>query len=182
MPFDGVSKVSNHCLSQSFFFLIVWDDRQSQAGDRWQPHAREDTLLQYGRLLHQWTHALMMSIEGQGTTYRFPLTGNDKVRLQNLKAALKNNKQGQSIEALHDLFKHIFYPGLTIGGSKWSSTIECLMALHNLKEDGNFKAPSQVTQMYAQIHYHIRGTILYEAMRNKGNFDDDLERWVSSLG
>jgi hypothetical protein len=153
-------------------------NRTTQAGDRWQSHAREETIVAYGRLLHRWTHALMMSIEGPAIPYRFPLLSSDQDRLDKLKTSLQNNKQEDAIEALHDVFKHIFYPRPLIGGSKWSSIIECLWALHSLQEDGNFKPPVQVTGMFAQTHYHIRGSILYEGMRNKSDFDDDLEKQV----
>jgi hypothetical protein len=120
----------------------------------------------------------MTSIEGAGTEYQFPLSQDDLARLGRLKNALTKSKTNDAIEALHDLFKHIFYPrsfpGSTENLSKWNSPFECLMAVYNLKEDGNFNAAKDVTQMFAQIHYHIRGSILYEAVRHKAKFDHNL--------
>lgn len=120
----------------------------------------------------------MLSMESPDTHYRFPLSDDDTARLVHLKTCLQQQKKTDAINALHDVFKHIFYPRPFTGPiedySKFSNPIECLMAVYNLKDDGNFRQASEVTQMFAQIHYHIRGSILYEAMRHKADFDHDL--------
>ena len=57
--------------------------------------------------------------------------------------------------------------------SKWDDVLECLIAVYCLREDGNFKAPQDVTQIFAQLHYHIRGATLYEAMLHLEDHDYD---------
>lgn len=156
--------------------------RTKQAGEVWQTLQKEESINEYGRLLHKWTHALMMSIEGATTDYHFPLTDTDITRLALLKNALKQKKADKALEALHDVFKHIFYPRSLPHPmpdfSKFNNPIECLMALSNIRDDGNFKQATDVTQMFAQIHYHMRGSMLFEGTRHAGEFDNDLARQV----
>ena len=73
-----------------------------------------------------------------------------------------------ALRAFHDFFKHFLL--ITTDSTndediKWSNVLECLMAIYTLQEDGNFWQPSGVSQMFATLHYHIRGAIVYEAMR-----------------
>ena len=73
-----------------------------------------------------------------------------------------------ALRAFHDFFKHFLL--ITTDSTndediKWSNVLECLMAIYALQEDGNFRQPSGVSQMFATLHYHIRGAIVYEAMR-----------------
>lgn len=48
------------------------------------------------------------------------------------------------------------------------------MALHSLQKDGNFKPPHQVTQLFAQLHYHICGVMLYEEIHTADDFGSNV--------
>jgi len=41
--------------------------------------------------------------------------------------------------------------------------MECFFALYVLQEDGTFRAGDGMTQVFAQLFYLIRSTILYQA-------------------
>ena len=130
----------------------------------------DDTLIKYSILLHQWTHAILLSIDGHDSGYQFPLTEDDLARASTLKDGLQQSPRTLHIEAFHMFIKPFMYPKLE-GRSdgpytKWDDVFECLFALSTLREDGNFQHASQVTQMFAKMKYFIRCTILYEAMRN----------------
>jgi len=56
----------------------------------------------------------------------------------------------------------------------WNEPLEGFMALHNLQEDGNFKPANMVTQLFAQLHYHIRGTMVYEGDWTVKDFDNNI--------
>jgi hypothetical protein len=46
----------------------------------------------------------------------------------------------------------------------WNIPIERFLALYSLEEDGSFKAAEKLTKLFAALHYHIRGVILYEVV------------------
>ena len=72
-----------------------------------------------------------------------------------------------ALRVFHDFFKHFLLvttDSTTDEDIKWSNVLECLMAIYALQEDGNFRQPSGVSQMFAALHYHIRGAIVYEAL------------------
>ena len=130
----------------------------------------DDTLIKYSVLLHQWSHAILLSIDGHESGYKFPLTEDDLVRASKLKDALQQSPKSLHIEVFHLFIKPFMYPkmeGRSLGSyTKWDDVFECLFALSTLREDGNFQPASQVTQMFAKMKYFIRSAILYEAMRN----------------
>lgn len=91
-------------------------------------------------------------------------------------------KEGSDLAvlALHEFVKpfllSVAYDGDIEDYSKWSDPIECLLALHFLQQDGNFRQPKDVTQTFAHLSYHIRGAMLYEAHLIKATFNNDLAK------
>lgn len=124
--------------------------------------------------MHQWIHAFISTLDNNHPShYIFPATCDQKQLGQDLKLALGLPPDQHGLSILHQLVKSILLAQPVKQGcySKWNSMVECMLAISALKEDGNFKQPHQVTQMFAQLAYLIRGTILYEALENIENFN-----------
>jgi len=70
--------------------------------------------------------------------------------------------------AFHTFIKPFLYPlsadSPYIANSKWSDPLECFLALYCLLTGGIFKKVQVVTQIFAQLHYHIRATTLYHGL------------------
>lgn len=146
--------------------------------------ANDTTLNIYGRLLHQWLHAFILTLNNDHpSSYVLPATAYQKQLAQDLKIALKSPESYHGLSILHQLVKSILLAQPVDNGihSKWGLMVECLLAISALKEDGNFKQPHEVTQMFAQLAYLIRGTILYEAMDNKKNFKENAYESVFEI-
>jgi hypothetical protein len=133
------------------------------------PLQEGDGFVDYSRLLHHWTHAMLITIEHEDSVYKFPLRDEDLVRAAKLKEALKGDPRTIPIDAFHNFIKPLLYPkttGRPEGDySRWDDPFECLFALSALREDGWFKPANLITQTYAQMKYHIRGAILYEGFK-----------------
>lgn len=121
-------------------------------------------------LLHQWTHAILLTIEGHESGYKFPLTNDNLNRASILKDALQQSPNAPHIDVFHDFIKPFIYPKLEGRSNgpytKWDDVFECLFALSALHEDGNFQLASLVTPMFAKMKYFIRSTILYQAIKH----------------
>ncbi|KJA17084.1 hypothetical protein HYPSUDRAFT_146917, partial [Hypholoma sublateritium FD-334 SS-4] len=164
--------------------LLMECPRTSQHGEFWQVLANDQSLRDYGRLLHQWIHALITSLDSQHSThYSFPFSEEQKELAEKLKLLLISTPGDNHLLVFHELVKSILliHPTESAHCSKWKSIFECLLAISGLKEDGNFKQPREVTQMFAQIAYLIRSSILYEATMNIDRFDGNLYRAVENV-
>ena len=146
--------------------------RTTQNGEHWIPLG-DESLIKYSCLLHQWSHAILLSISGHESGYKFPLTEGDLDKAAKLKDALQQSPKLLHIEVFHDFIMPFMYPkveGRSNGPyTKWDDVFECLFAISALREDGNFEAANQVTQMFAKMVYFIRTTMLYEGVRNDNN-------------
>ena len=142
--------------------------RTTQNGQHWIPLG-DDTLSKYGTLLHQWTHAILLTVDNHDSGYKFPLTEGDIHRAQMLKDALQQSPKRLHIEVFHNFIMPFMYPKIEDRSpgpfTKWDDVFECLFAVSALREDGNFQPANHVTQMFAKMKYFVRCTILYEAMR-----------------
>lgn len=129
--------------------------------------------MKYSALLHQWTHAILLTVEGHESGYQFPLTDDDYQRASKLKDALQQSPKELHLEVFHDFIKPFMYPkveGRSPGPfSKWDDVFECLFALSALRDDGNFQPAGLVTQMFAKMEYFIRNSMLYEGTRQEGS-------------
>jgi Orsellinic acid/F9775 biosynthesis cluster protein D len=155
--------------------------RLTQHGKLWQPLVNERSIANYATTLQRWVHAILATLEKNDTSgYTFPLTPQDVLNAKALKAALQADDTEATVVKLHRFLKPLLYPldrSVHIPGhefSKWDEPLECVQALTNLRPDGLFKEPRDVTQMYAQIAYHIRAAILYEGHLQVANFGGDL--------
>jgi hypothetical protein len=136
----------------------------------------EGSYYAYGHSLHQLALCILSSLDGHD--YQFPIGDADRERGLALTEGLRAEPTQTHVELLHSFILPILYGRdlLTIEDdhSKWIEPLEGFMALHNLQEDGNFKPPNMVTQLFAQLHYHIRGTMLYEAHRTVKDFGNNI--------
>lgn len=149
--------------------MLIKFIRTTQNGEHWVP-LEEDKLTTYAIILHQWTHAILLTIPGHDSGYKFPLTEDDLDRASTLKDALQQSPKLLHIEVFHNFIKPFMYPkveGRSPGPyTKWDDVSECLFALSSLNEDGNFKPAGIVTPIFAKMKYFIRNTILYQGIQH----------------
>ncbi|KIM38448.1 hypothetical protein M413DRAFT_75856, partial [Hebeloma cylindrosporum] len=148
--------------------ILMECPRLTQNSDHW-IILPEKTIEVYARLLHQWTHAIMLTLEGHESGYTFPLTDEDKSNAMALREALRADSTDLPIDTFHVFIKPLLYPknhGLVPGSySKFNEPFECFYALRALRDDGNFQPADMVTQTFAKFKYFIRGTVLYEGLK-----------------
>ena len=84
--------------------------RTTQYGIPWQPLLNDNSLQQYGRLLHHWTHAILVSLDGHELQYIFPLTDSHKELAEALLAVLKGGSETEAVMAFHSFI----YPVLCV--------------------------------------------------------------------
>jgi len=121
---------------------------------------------------------ILLTIDGPDVLYEFPITKDDIERGNTLVEKLKADPGKPHVSEFHSFILPILY-GRDLQASdndysKWNEPIEGFMALHNLQEDGNFKPPNLVTQLFAHLHYHIRGAMLYEGERTVKDFGNNI--------
>ncbi|KAF8953855.1 hypothetical protein BDZ97DRAFT_1767074 [Flammula alnicola] len=165
--------------------LLMECPRPTQHGEWWQTLSDNVTLAKYAKLLHRWTHAVIVSMNSHPSAYQFPLTDEIRDHAKTLTDILKSTSLEGGIDAFHDFIKPIFYPKDRSEDdddeySKWDETFECLIAIDALREDGNFKAAHEITVIFAQFFYHLRGIVLYQGLRNKFNFGNNAYKSVES--
>lgn len=106
------------------------------------------------------------------------MTDDHREKALQLKAILQSPSREGAIDAFHDFIKPVLYVPATRASmrnfSKWNNLVECLLAISALREDGSFRPAENVTQMFAQLVYHIRGAILYEGCRNVEAFEGNI--------
>jgi hypothetical protein len=131
----------------------------------------------YCHTLHQFSLAVLLTLDTHdSSSYSFPLTEDDRSRGRTLIEKLKSKES--CLSTFHSFILPLLYARDLQASendySKWNEPLEGFMALHNLQEDGNFKPPHQVTQLFAHLHYHIRGTMLYEGDRTVKDFGNNI--------
>ena len=150
----------------SFSFFLA--HRLTQKSDFWIP-LPENTVESYARLLHQWTHAVLVTLGGHASGFIFPLTDEDENHALALKDALISHPNSLHIDLFHEFIKPLLYPKdhSTVSGpySKFNEPFECFYALTALRDDGNFQPARLVTQVFAKMEYFIRSTILYQGLK-----------------
>jgi len=156
------------CIDAPCSGVIIF--RVTQIDKEWILLEENKTLTAYARLLHQWTYAILVTIEGHESGYQFPLTLGDLERAANLKSGLQGDANVVLFDVFHDFIKPLLYPkqaGLRPEGdySKWDDPLECMYAIAALRHDGTFQPAENVTGTFAMIKYHWRGAALYQAFR-----------------
>lgn len=126
----------------------------------------------------QFINSLLLTLQKDPPTdYQFPLDS-DQVQCGLRLIDILNNGKGDAIEAIHQFSLCFLAPRNLEDNmdnySKWDDPLECLIAIHCLNEDGNFKRPHEVTQLFAKVKYFIRGATLLEGIRNKEQFNNDI--------
>jgi len=122
--------------------------------------------------------AVLLTIkDGYASSYRFPLDTDDRARGKALTERLQEVSGSLPIDELHDFVRPFLYPKPTSAlgeeSSKWKNVIECFFAIDTLRDDGNFKAAHEVTQMFAISHNHIRGAMLYHGLKRTLSENDN---------
>ena len=110
--------------------------------------------------------------------YQFPITDADWERGTALIKVLKAEPTKSHVPLFHSFILPILYGRdlMTIEDdyTKWNEPLEGFIALHNLQEDGNFKPPNMVTQLFVHLHYHICGAMLYEGYWMVKDFGNNI--------
>lgn len=175
----------------------------AKSGLNWQPLEHKESLQSYGRLLHQWTHAIFVSMskvdvesedgdDYKRSSYQLPFTEADCERAHALQAAVENSaanledesqpdKEIAAVTAFYKFIKPFLYPkDRSVSErpfSKWDDVFECLIALSALQLGGTFRAAKDATQIFAKLIYHIWSTIIYEAYENQREFGQNIYKW-----
>ena len=156
--------------------------RQIQGGAYWIPLDNDASLETYARFLHSFLHAVLTSLHGHHSKWKFPLTFDDIVRgdlLLKLLDDLDEDKMTTAaVDGLHTFLKPFLYPrnldNDTGDSNKWDDVFECVIAIYALQDNSSFKVAKDVTQIFAIMHYHVRGAILYQGHRNLAQFSNNL--------
>jgi len=163
-------------------FPIDHCPRNPREGDYYKPLSDEGSYYVYSHSLHQFCLAILLTVQDDTLPYQFPLSDDDRERGRKLIDELKLTSDECPIATFHSFILPLLYPrdlqAADRDYSKWNEPLEGFMALHNLQEDGNFKPPHLVTQLFAHLHYHIRGTMLYEGVRTVENFGNNIYKLV----
>ena len=88
----------------------------------------DETLFRYSILLHQWTHVILLTIDGHDSDYKFSLTEDDLNRASILKKALQQSPTTFHIDIFHNFIKPFRYPkcqGQSEGSyTKWNNVVQ----------------------------------------------------------
>jgi hypothetical protein len=118
----------------------------------------------------------LTTLFNNGSDYKFPLSpATIRIGKALLKDLKSNVADSYTLSKLHALVYPCFSVRQSTGEySKWNDTLECFMALHALKADGNFENGGDLTQFFANLKYLTRSIQLYEAVKNLEAFDNDI--------
>lgn len=171
-----LKEVRTHANNTTLNIRSLLMTRQASTASRsyWQPHLSDETIDSYAALLHHFSIGVLRSHKGHQSGYKFPLTDADKQNANHLWSLLEHEndvKYPEAIDAFHNFFKPFLYPRNLQSGSKWEEVIECMLAVYCLEGKGIFKKASNITPIFAKLHYHIRGAIFYEGYKNRHNFE-----------
>jgi hypothetical protein len=121
------------------------------------------------------------------TTYKFPLSDLEKLEVQRFADKLnekvpadgnaKARFQAQQVDDFH-AFVALFFlvreatnPPPVPSAGKYDGVLECFCAVQSVREDGLLESPNITAQLFAHLKYLIRGILLCEADKRKGNFN-----------
>ncbi|EPQ50109.1 hypothetical protein GLOTRDRAFT_24787, partial [Gloeophyllum trabeum ATCC 11539] len=139
----------------------------------------DTTLRKYSVPLRSFAQAILLSLQSHKSGYTFPLGEEDIERAHHLQDSL-DTPTDDGVTVFHEFI----YPFLSrsidsTSDNKWSSALECFLAVYSLLPDGIHKRASDMTQPLAMFEYHCRGATLYEAHRQQSEFGNDLFKSVT---
>lgn len=121
------------------------------------------TIGNYAHFLAQFTAGLIRAqLGGLQTSYALPLTAAHRAAIRAYLATLSS--ETIDLDAFHAMLPPLFMAVEGAGPvmSKFEHALECLISIINLREEGNFREPRDVTPFLAGVKYLIRATILFE--------------------
>jgi Orsellinic acid/F9775 biosynthesis cluster protein D len=167
-------------LQLSIFFSSINDHNSRTKQDQryWKVLGDNNTLSRYSQQLHALTRSILLTVDGHISGYSFPLTDSMITNAHALLDGLEEEPDLTSLlPKLHTLIYPCFCPQQRVNiYSKWNDVLECFMAIHALKEDGNFENGANLTQFFAILKYLCRCTMLFQSVQERDNFDDDPVR------
>jgi hypothetical protein len=165
-------------------------------GRYFKTHTVQGTIDKYSGPLVEFTHAILRSLDVNcPTTYQFPLTALEievatQFRSQLQKplppdAAEADKAIALLVPAFHNFIRLFLLErednnvleDTELG--KFGRVLECLCAVHSMKDDGLLRSPEAVTPFLASLKYNIREVLLYEADEVRKRNGGSLEAWVS---
>ncbi|KAJ7899728.1 hypothetical protein B0H13DRAFT_2518400 [Mycena leptocephala] len=161
-------------------------------------HAVQKVIDNYSAPLIAFTHAILRSLEPKPpTTYRFPLTALEKRAATQLRTQLRKPLPDDTEEAdkaiallvpaFHKFIKLFLLErdddnvleNTELG--KFGRVLECLCAVHSMKDDGLLCSPAALTPFLASLKYNIREVLLYEADEIRKQNGGTLEAALTPL-
>lgn len=145
----------------------------------WHHLSDPETIRKYSYSLHSFAKAVLTTLHEPNSLYNFPLTEEVRENAQAFQTALSAGSQD-----ILDRFHDFIFPLLSVrqlgDGSynKWDEPLECWLAIYCLHGDGHFLPPSDITQVLAKMEYHCRSSVLYQSIKNIGQFENDISKYV----
>jgi hypothetical protein len=158
---------------------LMFLNRVSKNPSAWHHLSDPETIRKYSYSLHSFAKAILSTLDDCNAVYKFPLTEEVKTNARTFQIALCAGAPN-----ILDLFHEFIFPVLSarsIDGhsySKWEEPLECWLAIHCLSDDGSFLPPSDITQVLAKMEYHCRSSVLYQSIKNVGQFNNDISEYV----
>ena len=158
----------------------------------WTTLSIEETQRNYGDRLRDFVYALLFSVSSScPTTYQFPLTELEMSTIQAFRKLLLKKMpadtglhasfleeqvaQFHTLVALFLLSRAASNPAPTPSVGKFDSVLECLCAVTSVRENGSLQSPHLSTNLFAQLKYLTRGTLLYEGNKRVKDFESLAE-------
>ncbi|KAJ7256759.1 hypothetical protein C8J57DRAFT_1517395 [Mycena rebaudengoi] len=134
----------------------------------------QETVNNYKRFLFIFTFALMTSIETRETTYRFPLTNEERNNILELRRRFRAESEKQPRQQVVELLVPHFHnciktflmqrDGLAhLRASKYVSVLQCFLAVYALRPGGILCQPDDMVTLISGIKFCMRLCIAFEA-------------------
>jgi hypothetical protein len=143
----------------------------------WQHLSNPESIRKYSYPLHSLAKAILSTLNNADSVYNFPLTEEARRNAEAFQLALSSGTP-DILDSFHDFI----FPLLSVRSlegasySKWDEPLECWLSIYCLHDNGNFLAPSDITQVLAKMEYHCRSAVLYHSIKNMGKFENDISK------
>ncbi|KAJ7240983.1 hypothetical protein C8J57DRAFT_1527321 [Mycena rebaudengoi] len=184
-------------LTQNHRKQLISYPRIEQGGKSWKAHENRTTRTQYGAQLHAFIHAVLLSLDpATSTDYKFPLSSFERLKAKEYRTVLETEKPEDKAQAeflnrqvlqFHEfaclLLLRREAPNIPLAtdAGKFDCILKCLCSVWCLGEDGLMSSATETTPVFARLEYLIRGTLVFEAVKRRSEFNDDLSLYVGSI-
>ena len=140
----------------------------------WMVHRDDTTLKSYGTVLVDLLAFTIRSLDNSEEEYKLPL--NEKqVELGHILFQALQRKE-KDIQVIHRLFYTFMAPPTDDQPfKKWNDTLQCFLAITNVRVNGTFAPAEKLTADLARWEYNMHGADLYESVNEASSFGTVVE-------